>query len=164
MTARHVAPRLGTALALMLALLTTTACGDRPADTDRAQSAAIVVVDAWARAIGDVDATGARRATAAYITLTNTGSQPDRLLDVRGDAADAIEVHRTQVEDGVMRMRRVEDGVALMPGDTVEMRPGALHVMLIGVTRSLHPGDTLQLILELERAGDTPVTVEVRQR
>jgi periplasmic copper chaperone A len=168
MRARNAGSR--TWAALVLALLATTACGDRPGEDDTgaadapARSAGIVVVEAWARAIGEVDATGARRATASYITWTNTGTEPDRLLGVRGDAAAAIEVHRTQVEDGVMRMRRVENGEELAPGDTVEMRPGGLHIMLIGVNRSLHPGDTLQLILELERAGDMPVDVEVRER
>jgi periplasmic copper chaperone A len=138
------------------------ACGGPAPET--ADDQAPRGIEAWARAIGDVDATGARRATAAYLTLEHTGAGPDRLVAASGDVAEVIEIHRTQVEDGVMRMRQVEGGVVLEPGETVEMRPGGLHVMLIGVTRSLHPGDRFTLILSYQRAGEAPVEVEVRPR
>lgn len=154
--------RAPAAVTASLAVLALAACGDPAPEANGTGD--IQVVEAWARAIGDLEATGARRATAAYITLANTGTEPDRLTAATGDVAQAIEIHRTQVEDGVMRMRQVEGGVVLEPGETAEMRPGGLHVMLVGVTRSLHPGDRFTLDLELERAGRLPVEVEVRER
>lgn len=120
-----------------------------------AQSPKIEVADAWAR-----PPIGQARNSAAYLTLTNRGSEPDRLLGATSGVAGKVEVHTTVREGDVMRMREVPD-VELKPGAAVNFAPGGLHVMLIDVQR-LKAGDSFTLTLQFEKAGKQDVTVAVR--
>jgi copper(I)-binding protein len=65
------------------------------------------------------------------------------------------------MEGDIMRMRRVED-LPLPPGESVELRPGGLHLMLLGLTRSLLDGDTVDLTLHFDGAPDLAISVPVR--
>jgi copper(I)-binding protein len=65
---------------------------------------------------------GAKTA-AAYMILTNTGSEPDRLLAIETDAAVRVEFHQSVVTDGVSRMRPIAGGLEIPAGG--EYRLGA---------------------------------------
>lgn len=120
-----------------------------------AQSSKIEVTDAWARPpIGQV------RNTAAYLTLVNRGSAPDRLLGVSTPAAGKAELHTTVRDGQVMKMREVQN-VELKPGAPVSFSPGGLHVMLLDV-KPLKAGESFTLTLQFEKAGKQDVTVAVR--
>jgi copper(I)-binding protein len=94
-----------------------------------AQSAKIEVGDPWART-----PIGQARNTAAYMTLMNRGSEPDRLLSVSTVVAGKAELHATVREGDVMRMREVQS-IELKPGAAVSLAPGGLHIMLLDVQR-----------------------------
>jgi hypothetical protein len=72
-----------------------------------------------------------------------------------------VELHETKNEGGVMTMRPLSRFV-LPPGGKLEMKPGGYHVMLLGLTRDLHQGDTVKVTLTFEKSG--PVTVEAPVR
>ena len=57
------------------------------------------------------------------------------------------------IEDGVMKMRPVADGIEIGPGDRVEFKPGGLHFMLTGIDAALVAEDEIELTLEFEKAG-----------
>jgi copper(I)-binding protein len=115
----------------------------------------IVIGHPWARAAG------ANTNGAAYMTLRNTGRDPDRLLMASTPVARTVELH-THIRDGeVMRMRPVSD-IPVPPGETVRLRPGGLHVMLIGLKEPLRQGTTVPLTLRFERAGETTVQLEIQ--
>ena len=120
-----------------------------------AQSSKIEVTDAWAR-----PPIGQARNTAAYLTLVNRGSEPDRLLGASTPVAGKAELHTTTREGDVMRMREVQN-VELKPGASVSFAPGGLHVMLLDV-QPLKAGSTFPLTLQFEKAGKQDVTVAVR--
>lgn len=89
--------------------------------------------------------------TAAYLTLVNKTQQPDKL--VRVDCADAtrVELHNHIEEDGVMKMRPVD---FIEIGDTpVILKPGSLHIMLMGLKESFHGKKHISLTLCFEKAG-----------
>ncbi|WP_211187538.1 copper chaperone PCu(A)C [Neoroseomonas marina] len=114
----------------------------------------IAIGHPWSRAAG-ANATGA-----GFLTLRNTGAQPDRLVAASASIARAVELH-THIRDGdVMRMRQV-DGIAIAPGQTVELRPGAFHIMLIGLKEPLVQGTRVPLTLRFERAGEVQVELAV---
>lgn len=121
------------------------------------------VEGAWARpAMATAPGDPAMGATSAvYVTLVNTGTRPDRLVSVRTDVAAAAEIHRTSMEDHVMHMHPVE-GIDLPPGTPVELEPGGLHIMLMGLHRNLEEGDRFRVVLVFTLAGELPVDVEVR--
>jgi periplasmic copper chaperone A len=149
-----------------LALLGSAACEDRSAEPPVGE---VQIHDAWARPVeavaptaGDAHAHHAGGVNSAvYLNLRNTSREADRLVGVESPVARTAEIHHSQLEDGIVRMRRV-DGISLDAGETVEFRPGGLHLMLIDVNRPLHPGDRFPLVLNLEKNGAHEVEVVVR--
>jgi periplasmic copper chaperone A len=97
---------------------------------------------------------------AAYLRITNDGKEPDRLLTVSTPVAAKAELHSVTDDNGVMKMRPV-DGIALKPGETVELKPGGLHIMLMDIQSGLKPGDTFPLTLTFEKAGAKSVSASV---
>lgn len=128
-----------------------------------AQDAPIVLEKAWVRrAVAMTDAKPGAPATAgAYVTVLNRGKTPDALISATADVAERVEVHETRNMSGMMMMEKVAK-VELAPGARVELKPGSYHLMLIGLKRTLAPGQTVTLSLEFERAGRITTRAEVR--
>jgi len=93
----------------------------------------------------------------AYMTLSNKGTAPDRLIGGSSPVAGRFEVHHMTVEDGVMRMRPVDGGLEVKHGETVELNPGSFHIMLMGLKQPLEKGQKVKGTLVFEKAG----TVEI---
>jgi hypothetical protein len=90
--------------------------------------------------------------------IHNHGSGPDRLVAASTAAAGRTELHRHVMTDGVMKMRSVA-AIDVPAGGTAELKPGGLHVMMIGLEAPLVEGTRVPLTLTFERAGT--VTVEL---
>ena len=126
-----------------------------------ARAADIAVEQPWARATPGRAPTGA-----AYLTLVNRGAEPDRLVGAATPAAAKAELHGHQPAatqpaghaGHVMEMRPVAE-IQIRPGETVVLKPDALHVMLGGLKAPLKEGGRFPLTLRFARAGE--VTVEV---
>ena len=116
----------------------------------------LVVSEPWARAT-----IGQAKAGAAYFTVANNGAAADRLVAVESPAAKRSELHGHTMDGGVMRMRPVE-AIELAPGAPVVLRPGGLHVMLMGLKAPLKEGGRFALVLTFEKAGRLEVEVRVR--
>ena len=134
------------------------------------QETGIVVQDAWIRAMGihamDGESEPEVKAmtgynSAAYMVIRNESSINDKLLRVEGDVASAIEIHMSEMKEGVMRMYPVEF-IEIPSNEMVELKPGGLHIMLIDVKQELQPGDKIPLVLVFEIAGKVPVDADVR--
>jgi hypothetical protein len=97
--------------------------------------------------------------SAAYFTIRNSGGA-DKLLSVASPAADAS-LHSTSMDNGVMRMRPLQE-LDIPAKGTVELKPGGMHVMLMGLKQPLRSGDTLELDLRFEKSGNRKVNAEVR--
>lgn len=92
------------------------------------------------------------------MTLKNQGQSDDTLLSAKTDAAKTVELHETKMdENDVMRMQPVPN-IPLPAGGSVMLKPGGLHMMLIGMQKELAPGDKISLTLTFEKTG--PITVE----
>lgn len=61
----------------------------------------------------------------------------------------------------MMRMEPIAR-LEIPAGGTVQLAPGGYHIMLIGLTKDLNVGDTVQVTLKFENAGDVTVTAQVR--
>ena len=111
----------------------------------------------WARATPKSATVGG-----GYMTITNTGTAPDRLIGGSTAVANRFEVHEMKMDNGVMKMRPVADGIEIKPGQTVQLDPNGYHVMLVGLTRQLKQGDHFKATLEFAKAGkvDVDFTVE----
>ncbi len=98
-----------------------------------------------------------QKVSAAFFTLLNPDSRDRTLVAARSDAASAVEVHEHVMQDGLMKMRRVQS--LMLPGHgSVTLEPGGLHLMLIGLTRALQLDEVI--LIELEFADGERVLVE----
>ncbi|KQT56203.1 MULTISPECIES: copper chaperone PCu(A)C [unclassified Aureimonas] len=96
-----------------------------------------------------------------YLSIRNDGTEPDRLVGGTATVAGRFEVHATTVENGVARMRRVEDGILVEPGATVDLASGGTHVMLLDLKGPIVKGTSFDGTLVFERAGTVPVRFSV---
>ena len=94
-----------------------------------------------------------------FLKLENKGGD-DRLLSASAGVSSAVELHSMSMEGDVMRMRQV-DAIELPAGKTVELKPGGLHVMFMGLKAPLKAGDSFPLKLKFEKAGEVTVDVKV---
>lgn len=115
----------------------------------------LVIEAPWARATP-----GGAQVAAGYVKVTNKGSQPDRLIGGTLPVAAAVEVHEMSMSAGVMKMRRLEQGLEIKPGQTVELKPGGYHIMFMGLREGLKEGQPVKGTLVFEKAG----TIEIEYR
>ena len=97
----------------------------------------------------------------AYMTISNKGAAPDRLVGGSSAIAGRFEVHSMVMEQGVAKMRPVGGGLEIKPGDTVELKPGSFHVMLTGLKQPLEKGQKVKGTLEFEKAGKVDIEYAV---
>jgi copper(I)-binding protein len=125
------------------------------------KGANIQVKDVWARPARETGEMGST--SAVFMVLENDGGEDDRLVGAQTDVAEMVELHETVMEGEVMRMQHLPDGIELPAGEEVLLKPGGLHVMLIGLTQNLQVGDSFEVVLEFEKSGTMSIDVEVRQ-
>jgi copper(I)-binding protein len=102
----------------------------------------------------------AATSAAAYLTVHNVGATGDQLLRVSTPLAAQVQMHRSQLDGGVMRMRPVAS-LEVPIGGSIEMSTGGTHLMLIGLKRPLQAGEQFPLRLEFARAGVLEAIVKV---
>ena len=116
----------------------------------------VAVMNAWVRG---TDA-GAK-ANAGYMTLINLADSELRLIAVSSPAFDRVEMHEMAVENGMMKMRELDD-VAIPPNGQVRFAPGGQHLMMHGPAGGhLKLGQTLDMTLEFDNGQQQTVTVKV---
>jgi copper(I)-binding protein len=148
MTNRTIISRgLAAAVALTLAQLAATA-----AQATDYNVGSIQITAPWARATPKGASSGA-----AYMTITNTGKTPDKVSCVSSDASAECQIHTMTMDNGVMQMRPVEGGLEIKPGETVTLKPGGFHMMLVNLKHPLEQGNTVKATLKFDAAGTVDV-------
>ncbi|MBK1718285.1 copper chaperone PCu(A)C [Thiocystis violacea] len=135
---------------IALALLAGITLGTQAADN-------ITVEDPYARAVPP-----GQPNSAVFMAILNRGASDRALVGAESPAAKVVELHTHVHEDGMMRMRRVER-IDLPAGETVTLKPGGLHVMLIGLKGDLQPGDSVELTLIHDDGEKIQVKAPVRR-
>jgi copper(I)-binding protein len=94
--------------------------------------------------------------------ITNNGTVPDRLIGGSSPIAGRFEVHEMSVDQGgVMRMRLLKNGLEIKPGQTVELKPGSFHVMLVDLKQPIVEKQRFKGTLIFEKAGTVDVEYAV---
>ena len=115
----------------------------------------LTITDAWSRP-AVAGGTGA-----GFLTIRNNGGKADRLVAASSTAAQAVEMHESVAENGVMRMRPLPS-VDLPAGATATLAPGGMHLMLVRLQAPLRLGDRVPVTLHFARAGAVHVDLVVR--
>ena len=102
------------------------------------------------------------KVTAAYMVITNHGSQDDALTSVHYNAARKSEIHTMDVVNDVMKMRPIEGSLPIPAGQSVILKQGGLHLMFMGLIEIPVAGDSAALTLNFEQAGAVAITIPVK--
>lgn len=122
-----------------------------------ARADGIVVKDAYVRSSTPSSPTGA-----AFMLLVNTGDTDDRLVAAASDVAKRVELHsHTEDANGVMKMTRIESGIALAAGQTHALQRGGDHVMFMGLSAPLEQDSEITVTLTFEMAGEIEIQIPV---
>jgi hypothetical protein len=100
--------------------------------------------------------------TGAFMVLKNADSKDHKLVKADSTVAKVTELHTHTNEGGVMKMRPVKDIEIKAKGEAV-LKPGSLHVMLIGLKQDLKEGDNVAITLTFEDGSSKKVEAPVRK-
>jgi copper(I)-binding protein len=128
-----------------------------PARAQEVTAGDLVITQAWTRATP-----GGAKIGGGYVTIENKGSAPDRLIGGSADVAGKVEVHEMAMNNGVMTMRPLDQGLVIEPGKTVKFAPGGYHLMMFDLKSPLKQGDKVPLTLEFEKAGKVKLSLDVQ--
>lgn len=137
-----------TALALSIAACATLA--GNAADE-------VTVVDPWAREVPPEIST-----SAGFMGLQNSGTVEHKVVAASTPGAGMVELHTHINDNGVMRMRPVEN-IPITPGGKTMLQPGGLHLMLMMLKAPLKAGETMDITLEFEDGSKKEIKAEVRK-
>jgi periplasmic copper chaperone A len=102
------------------------------------------------------------RVAGGYMTISNSGSTPDRLIGGSAPFAKRFEVHEMSMDGGMMKMRELPKGLEIKPGEKVELKPGGYHVMFMDLIEAPAPGKPLKAKLRFETAGEVEIELVVQ--
>jgi copper(I)-binding protein len=126
------------------------------AEGHEVQAGKLVLIHPWVRA-----APAGAMSTAGYGKITNTGKVADRLIGASLSGASLGEIQSTTIIDGIAKVRPLPDGIPIAPGQTVELKPGGLHLVFTSLTKSLEEDTYVDVHLTFEKAGQVAVEFAV---
>jgi copper(I)-binding protein len=116
----------------------------------------IEISGAWTRAM-----LAGQKVAGGFVTITNTGDVDDRLIAAASSASPDVQIHEMAIVNDVMEMRQLKDGISIPAGQTVELKPGGLHLMFMNVAEPFKDGATVPVTLTFEKAGTVELTLPV---
>lgn len=114
------------------------------------------VSDAWVR--GTI---AQQTASGAFMQIKSP--KGGKLVGVSSPIAGMVELHSMSIEGNMMRMQPIAS-VDLPAGRAVELKPGGMHVMLMGLKGPLKAGDSVPLTLTIEGTGGQRETLQVQAK
>ena len=101
-----------------------------------------------------------QKASGLFVQLTS--ARGGRLVSASSPLASSVEIHEMAMDGNVMTMRALPDGLALPAGKAVALKPGGVHIMLMGLKQALKAGDTVPVTLVIEGADKKRETLEIK--
>ncbi|MEY2736003.1 MAG: hypothetical protein RLZ58_1412 [Pseudomonadota bacterium] len=141
---------------LLLSLISSAPllCLGLPAAAQAPAAAAPVTVEgAWVR-----PTVPGQKGTGAFMRIT--AQEGMKLVGAASPAAGVTEVHEMKMEGNVMRMRAIT-ALDLPAGQTVELKPGGYHVMLMDLKAALPKDTTVPITLMLRDARGAQQRLEL---
>jgi copper(I)-binding protein len=154
------------AIVALLAALAAVACGGDDDDTGKQQAddghdhqefklGDLTIVDPWVR-------TTTNNVTAAYMTIRSKGAA-DTLVSASSPIAGMVQLHEVITEGATSKMQEKPGGFPVPAKGSVELKPGGYHVMLMDLKQQPKEGETVELTLKFEKAGEIKITAPVKK-
>lgn len=96
-----------------------------------------------------------------YMIIKNNGSEDDRLVSGTASVSPMLEIHEMSMENDVMKMRQLNDGLVIKAGETVALKPGSFHIMFMGLDAPLAKDTSFKATLNFEKAGSIDIDFNV---
>ena len=97
---------------------------------------------------------------AGYMTIHNPSQIAVSIIAIRSDAFASVEIHRSVMHDGMMRMDPVHN-LQIAPGASLQLAPGGLHLMMMQPVQATRPGDDIEIILQLDDGSEQRLMMKV---
>lgn len=137
------------AVAAVLALTAPALAGDD-------KVGAVTIGNPWTRpAMAGMNGVG-------FMTIANAGAKPVKLVSAESPLAGKVEIHRSAMANGVMTMRRQDEGVTIPAGSSVAFAPGGYHLMLLGLNRPLAQGQKAPITLVFDNGRRAAIELTVQ--
>jgi protein SCO1 len=98
---------------------------------------------------------------AGYMRIESGAGVGDRLLSATAEIAESVELQKATDVAGVTEVQRLDDGIEVPAGGTIQLRPGSFRLLLRDLKRQLGEGERFSGTLTFERAGTVDVTYQV---
>jgi copper(I)-binding protein len=143
-----------TSIGLSVAILTASSLA---AHAHSFSAGKLSISHPWARETAQGQKVGG-----GFMVIRNAGKKDDRLVSATTPAAAEVQMHTMSMDNGVMRMRQLRDGIAIPAGQTVELKPGSLHIMFMGLKAPFVKGTKVPVTLRFEKAGAVKVAFAIQ--
>ena len=120
------------------------------------KAGAMTVTSAWTRATPK-----SAPVAGGFLSVTNTGKESDWLMGGSFANAGSVEVHEMSMDNGVMRMRALTQGLEIKPGQTIELKPGGYHLMFMQLKAPNVEGERIKGGLTFRNAGRVEIDFAV---
>ena len=124
----------------------------RPAIAVDITVGSLIVENPWARATPKGAKVGA-----GYLSIFNIGKVDDRLISATTDISKSVEIHSVSMTNGIMKMRKLSDGLAIKSKNLVDFKPGGYHLMFIDLKARLKKEQSFNVTLKFEKTGEIDV-------
>lgn len=130
--------------------------GNEAPPSEKIEHGDLVISGYWTRAT-----LPNQRVGAGYMTIVNEGDNDDRLVAITSPVTERGEIHEMALDNDVMTMRRLDDGLAVPAGGSVSLEPGGYHLMFQDLEEAFTEGEHVSVTLSFERAGNVTIDLPV---
>ncbi len=102
-----------------------------------------------------------RKVAGGFLTIANDGKKADKLVSVSAPGVKRVEIHEMTMQDQIMKMRKLEGGLDLPAGKTMQLKSGSYHLMFIEPEHPYEEGETVPVTLEFKKAGKVEINFPV---
>lgn len=118
----------------------------------------IMIMDTWSK-----KSPAGANVSAGFMSIMNHGSEADRLVKATAEISPNVQLHTMVMEGDVMKMQELPEGIEIPAGQTVVLKPGALHIMFMDMPGPQpEVGSTFKGTLTFEKAGTVDVVYDVK--
>ena len=154
--------------ALLSALVAITAACKAENNTNKAPAAPTASQTSTAASVMKVENPYARAVppgqanSGAFMTFVNTGDTDHSVKSASSTVANSVELHTHTNNNGVMEMRQIPQ-IDVPAKGRVELAPGGLHVMFLGLKQDLKAGETVAITLTFDDGSTTTVNAPIKE-
>ncbi|MDC0093988.1 copper chaperone PCu(A)C, partial [Alphaproteobacteria bacterium] len=92
----------------------------------------LLISDFWIKAT-----IGKHKMTSGYLTIENTNNIDERLVSLTSEISKKTQIHDMVVQNDIMKMKHLSDGILIKAKSTVSFRPGSYHIMFMELNKHL---------------------------